>query len=362
MRVAVIVTARPSYAKLRPVIAALSKRSVDVQIVACASALLERYGNVSKIIAHDFPQIAITDVWSVLEGATLLTSAKETGGLLSELAAVLWRLRPDAAVVCADRHEVLAAAQAASYQNISLVHLQGGEKSGSVDDKVRDAVTHLSDLHCVCTEFAQHRVYGLTGDWNAIWRTGCPSLDEAKAALEQEPVTLDELSGVGASIDLSQPFVTVLMHPVTDAVEQAGAEIDRTIVACLASGFPTLVGWPGQDAGAEAMSKRIRLWGSRVRVFRNLPPSRFLKLLTQTACLVGNSSAGIREGSYLGVPVVNVGSRQTGRQRGPNVKDVSSGVSIYPALAEQIAHGPYRSSTLYGQGDAGERIAEVICR
>lgn len=361
MRVAVILTARPSYAKLRPVIAALVARSVDVQLIVCASALLERYGAVVNVVRKDFPDVPITEVWSTLEGSTLLTSAKETGILLNGLADTLSMWRPDGVLICADRHEVLGAAQAAAYCGVPLFHLQGGESSGSIDDKVRDAITHLADVHCVCTEFARGRVYGLIGDWDQIHLTGCPSIDEAKAALQGPPVTLDELSGVGASINLAQPFITILQHSVTSEVERAADDLDRSIVACLATGFPTVVFWPGQDAGAEAMSKRIRLWDGKIRAVRNLPPQRFLKLLTQTACLIGNSSAGIREASYLGVPVVNVGLRQQNRQRGPNVIDVMAVNGIYPAIAEQIAHGPYPSSTLYGDGAAAARIANVIC-
>ena len=361
MRVAVILTARPSWAKLSPVVGALVAHGVGVQLVVCASALLERYGAVVHVVRQAFPAVPIEEVWSTLEGATLETSARETGLLLVDLAGILRRLRPDAVVVCADRHEVLAAAQAARYQNVRLVHLQGGEQSGSVDAVVRDAITHLADVHCVCTRRAGYRVYGLTGAWSAIHVTGCPSIDEAHATIGQAPVTPEELSGVGCVVDLSQPFLTVLQHPVTGEVDQAADDLDRTIVACLATGCPTVVFWPGQDAGAEAMSKRLRLWDGRVRAVRNLPPQRFLKFLTQTACLVGNSSAGIREGSYLGVPVVNVGTRQQGRERGPNVRDVGDPAGIYPALAEQVAHGPYPSSRLYGDGHAAARIAQVIC-
>ena len=143
MRVAVVLTARPSYAKLKTVIVALLARHVDVQMICCASALLERYGRVVDVVRADFPQLEITEAWSTYEGANLITSAKETGALLTELGAVLSRLRPDVSVVCADRHEVLAAAQAAAYLHLPLLHLQGGERSGSIDDRIRDAITQL---------------------------------------------------------------------------------------------------------------------------------------------------------------------------------------------------------------------------
>lgn len=366
MRVAVIVTARPSYAKLKPVISALVSRSVDVQVIACASALLERYGYVRGIIGQDFPQLHITECYSTYEGATLVTSAKETGALLTELGARLHDLRPDVVVVCADRHEVLAAAQAAAYGHVPLVHVQGGERSGSIDDKVRDAITHLADIHCVSTEVARCRVYALTGDYNAVHLTGCPSIDVAKAAQADPPLTGAELQGTGPDLDLRYPFLIVLQHPVTNEADQAGAQMQATLEAVAQVPTPRIVFWPGEDAGADAMSQTIRAWRHQhpeqsIYTVKNFAPRRFLRLLTQASVLVGNSSAGIREASYLGVPVVNVGTRQHGRERGPNVVDVGYDAdAIWAASCDQIAHGPYPSSALYGRGDAGEKIAEVI--
>jgi UDP-hydrolysing UDP-N-acetyl-D-glucosamine 2-epimerase len=360
MRVAIVLTARPSYAKLQPVIRALLARQVDVQLIACASALLERYGAVVAVVRQDFPTLPITECWTTLEGSSLLTSAKETGGLLVDLSGVLDRLKPDAVVVCADRHEVLAAAQAAAYLNLPLVHLQGGEQTGSIDDKVRDSITHLADWHLVATARARHRVYGLTGDWERIMTIGCPSIDLACEAQTQPPVTVEELHGVGACVDLTDRFAIVLQHPVTS--DPHGPErLDQTILSVTAAGFPVLAFWPGQDAGAEAMSKTLRSWGKRVRAVRNLPPARFLRLLTQASVLVGNSSAGIRECSYLGVAVVNIGDRQQGRERAANVVDVPhENTAILDAVVRQATMGRYPSSRLYGRGDAGLRAAEVI--
>lgn len=367
MRVAVILTARPSYAKLKTVVAALVARQVDVQMICCASALLERYGKVVDIVRQDFPQLAVTECYSTYEGANLITSAKETGALLTELCAVLARFRPDAVLICADRHEVLAVAQAATYLHLPLVHLQGGERSGSIDDRIRDSITQLADWHCVSTEKAKYRVYALTGDWDRIVNTGCPSIDLAKQALSDPPVTLEELGGSGPRLDLASPFVIVLQHSVTDEAEQAGAQMLATLEAVGEISLPRIIFWPGEDAGQEAVAKAIRVWKDQrpdlaIHTVRNLPPARFLKLLTQCACLVGNSSVGIREGSYLGVPVVNIGTRQAGRERGPNVIESSHDEGcIIPSIEQQIAYGPYPSSPLYGRGDAGERIAEVLC-
>lgn len=360
MRVAVILTARPSWAKLEPVCRALQAMpDVELQIIACASALLERYGKVVDVVRKDYPIAA--EVYSTYEGANLLTSAKETGSLISGLVDCLSRLHPSCAVVCADRHEVVGAAQAVSYLHLPLVHLQGGERSGSIDDRARDAITALADIHCVATQRAKFRVYALTGAFDCVHWTGCPSVDVAKHAETEPPVTVTELGGAGAPIDLDQPFAVVLQHPVTNEMAEAADQMRETLEAVRAACLPAIVFWPGEDAGQEAMAKQIRLRQDHWHTVRSLPPSRFLRLLTQAQVLVGNSSAGIRECSYLGVPVVNIGSRQQGRERGPNVVDVPADRwAIAKAINRQVQHGRYASSSLYGRGDAGQQIAEVI--
>ena len=227
---------------------------------------------------------------------------------------------------------------------------------------MRDSITQLADIHCVSTERAKYRVYGLTGDWSCIWNTGCPSIDLAKQALSEPPVTWNEMGGAGVEFEeYPTPIVAWLQHPVTNEMAEAGAQMEATAAALRDAPYDVVAFWPGEDAGADAMSKTLRLSQDWCHTIRNLPPSRFLRFLTQCACLVGNSSAGIREASYLGVPVVNIGTRQQGRERGPNVIGAPHDtLSIRASIEHQIAHGPYQSSTLYGLGNAGERIAEVI--
>lgn len=361
MRIAVVCTARPSWSKLQTLCEALQARpEVELQIIACASALLERYGKVIDVIkAQGFT--VTEEVWSTYEGATLETSAKETGALASQLASTLSRLSPNCVVVCADRHEVLGAAQAGSYLHLPVVHLQGGERTGSIDDRVRDSITALAEYHFVCTERAKYRVVGLTGAYNRVWNVGCPSIDLAKRALCEPPVTNEELGGTGPAIDFTQPFVVLLQHPDTRYAENAHDEMVETLEAC--RGQQAIVFWPGQDAGMEGASKAIRERGGLFRTVRNLPPARYLRLLGQAACLIGNSSSGIRESAFLGTPVVNVGLRQWGRERAANVLDGPHDREwIQEAIRAQMACGRYPRSGLYGQGNAGERIAEVLCQ
>lgn len=347
-KIAVVITARPSYSRIRSVLTALMARAdVDLQVICAASAVVTRFGKVSDIIKADgFPVVA--EISSVVEEDSLANSALSTGLLLTQLAGTFERLKPDVVVTIADRHETIATAIAASYQNIKLCHLLGGEVSGSIDDKVRNAVTQLADVHCVATQQAADMILsmrdrGYRGAWSTIHVTGCPSIDLAAEAIRLGPM------GDGR--------VIVVQHPVTTEADQAGEQMQVTVNALRE--FDPLYFWPGEDAGAQAMSKVLRMEG--IKPVRNLSPVGFLRLLLGSSCLVGNSSVGIRECSFMGVPVVNIGNRQDGRERGPNVLDV-------PHHVEEIRHAVERfdgrlnfpKSTLYGDGHAGERIARIL--
>lgn len=360
MTIAVVITSRPSYARLKTLILAL-KDDAEVRLIVTGAALLDRYGAVSDLIEQECGPIAHKG-WTVFEGETHETTAKTTAATLMEVAGALRRLQPDAVVVHADRHEVLGAAMAARYLELPLIHLQGGEQTGSIDDRVRDAITQLATYHLVSTDAAAARVARMRpGARYAV--TGCPSLDVAREARTAAPVASHELSGDGPEIDTSRPFLVVLQHPVSDHADQAFFEMAETLRGCEATGLPLVVFWPGNEAGTDGVSKAIRLRKGKypMRTVRNLPPHRFLTLLTQATCLVGNSSVGIREAGFLGVPVVNIGDRQQGRERAGNVLDVGDdATAITHAIKTQIWHGPYLPSYLYGDGQGGERMAKVI--
>jgi UDP-hydrolysing UDP-N-acetyl-D-glucosamine 2-epimerase len=368
-KICVVITARPSYARIRTALEALRDRNdIELQIVLAASALLERYGRVENVIQKD----GFTPDWrisSIFEGESLLSAAKSTGTGLMETATAFANLQPDAVVTIADRFETIATAIAASYQNIPLVHIQGGEVTGNIDDRVRHAVTKLADYHLVSTEGAAARVVSMGEDPQRVVMTGCPSIDIARAAREGEPVNGDifaRFGGVGRVFDLSRKFVVVLQHPVTTEYGEAYDQAAATLHAVHETGVPTIWFWPNVDAGSDGTSKAIRVFHENnpdapFHFFRSLPPEDFNRLLTQAAAIVGNSSAAIRECAYLGTPAVNIGSRQTGRERGPNVIDVGYDEGeISGALRRQLDHGRYPASTIYGDGTAGVRIAETI--
>jgi UDP-hydrolysing UDP-N-acetyl-D-glucosamine 2-epimerase len=370
-RICVLVTARPSYSRIRSALRAIQQHpELELQLVVGASALLERYGNAIHAIEHD-GFVPAARVYMVLEGENLVTSAKSTGLGLVELATVFDNLQPDAVVTVADRYETLATAVAASYMNIPVVHVQGGEVTGSIDEKVRHAVTKLANLHLVSTQLARERVIRLGEDPESVVLTGCPSIDiaadvAAHPALDFDP--FERYGGVGPREDLSNGYLVVMQHPVTTEYEEARKQVDQTLYAVKDLGLPVLWFWPNVDAGSDGTSKGIRMFREKEKpanfhFFRNMLPEDFLRLLYRATAIVGNSSVAIRECSFLGVPAVNIGSRQTGRERGRNVIDVDHDApAIADAIREHLRRGRPEPDRLYGDGRAGDRIADTLAR
>ena len=323
-KICVVVTARPSYSRIRTALRAIQEHpGLELQLVVAASALLDRYGNAIQAIERDGFPIAAR-VYMVVEGENLVTSAKSTGLGLVELATVFDNLRPDAVVTIADRYETLATAVAAAYMNIPLVHVQGGEVTGSIDEKVRHAVTKLANLHLVSPPGAAERVTRLGEEPASVVVTGCPSIDiaaEVAAAPAFDFDPFEKYGGVGPTNDLSNGYLVVMQHPVTTEYEDARQQVEETLYAVKDFGLPVLWFWPNVDAGSDGTSKGIRVFRERedpahFHLFRNRYPEDCLRLLCGATAIVGNSSVAIRECSFLGVAAVNIGTRQLGRERG----------------------------------------------
>lgn len=368
-KVCVVVTARPSYSRIKTALRAIQDHpGLTLQLVVGASALLDRYGTAVHYIESDGFEIAAR-VYMVLEGENLAAMAKTTGLGLLELATVFDNLKPDVVVTIADRYETLATAVAASYMNIPVAHVQGGEITGSIDEKVRHAVTKLANLHFPSTQPAADRVVRMGERPDSVFVTGCPSIDLAAEVLASPALDFDpfqKYGGVGATLDVSQGYIVVMQHPVTTEYDHAREHALATLRAVHEVGMPTLWFWPNVDAGSDGTSGAIRHFResenpSNIHYFKNMAPNDFLRLIYNSRCLVGNSSVGIRECSYLGVPVVNIGTRQGGRDRASNVLDVGyEQAEIAAGIRARAGRGRFQSDHLYGDGGAGERIARLL--
>jgi len=369
-KVCVVITARASYARIRSVLTAIKGHpDLELQLVVAASAVLDRYGNADRVMVAEGFTID-RRVYMVIEGENLVTSAKSTGIGMAELATVFDNLRPDMVVTIADRYETMATAIAASYMHIPLVHIQGGEITGSIDEKVRHAITKLADLHMVSSENAAERVIRMGERPDRVFMTGCPSIDVARHAIEESSIDVEDLferyGGVGERPQLSDGYIVVLQHPVTTEYTASQQHVEETLHAIAESDMPTFWFWPNVDAGSDGTSKGIRAFRERhklsqVHFFKNLPPEDFIRVLYNSRCIVGNSSVAIRECAYLGVPAVNIGTRQEGRDRGGNVIDVPyDRGAILAAIRKRLGDGRLESDLLYGDGHSGQRIADLL--
>jgi len=368
-KIAVVITARPSYSRVKTVLTAIKKHpELELQLIIAASALLDRYGSAVNYIEKDGFEIT-AKVFNVLEGENLTAAAKTTGIGILELSTVFDNLRPDIVVTVADRFETMATAISASFMNIPLAHIQGGEVTGNIDEKVRHSITKLADYHFVASENAKQRVIQLGENEAVVFNTGCPSIDIAQEVSKHSSLTFnpyEKYGGVGSQPDLSNGYIVVMQHPVTNEYQDSRKHIEATLRAIQTINKPTLWFWPNVDAGADGTSSGIRSFREKykmenVHFFKNMEGDDFLNLLNASLCLIGNSSVGIRECAYLGVPVVNIGSRQNRRDRGENVVDVSYDENeIVSAITSILSQNNRSKSNVYGGGDAGEKIALLL--
>jgi UDP-hydrolysing UDP-N-acetyl-D-glucosamine 2-epimerase len=368
-KICVVINSRANYGRIKSFLAAVQENpDLELQLIVGASAMLYRFGAVIDIIRADgFEPVSV--VYSIVEGETPSTMAKSTGLGILELATQFENLKPDVVLTVADRFETLATAVAASYMNIPLAHTQGGEFTGSIDESVRHAITKLSHIHFPATERAGKILVQMGEDPGRIFVTGCPAMDLAAEECQIDCGDLfQKYGGTGTKLDWNQPFLVVLQHPVTTEYHEAYDQTQQTLEAVKRTGMQTVWFWPNVDAGSDAVSKALRTFIAQngkapFHFYRNFSPGDYVRLINRCSCLVGNSSSGIREGSFLGTPCVNVGTRQNQRERSANVVDVVHDVeAIFQAVTAQVSHGRYASSFLYGDGKAGKRMADVLVK
>jgi len=368
-KICVVIGSRANYSSIKSAMRAIATRpDLELLVVVGASALLDRYGSVVELIeAEGFKPAA--KVHMLIEGETPATMAKSTGLGLLELPTVFETLGPDYVLTVGDRFETMATTLAAAYMNIPVAHTMGGEVSGTIDESIRHAVTKFAHLHFPASAGARQRIIRLGEPPDSVHLVGCPRIDLVAEIIDGGINGLGPdifLEGVGDALDLTQPFLLVSQHPVTTEYGTGEEQINATLAAVREIGLPAIVLWPNADAGSEDIARGIRKAREHGRAggmhfFKNLPVDLYVRLMARTACLVGNSSSGVREGAYIGTPVVNIGTRQAGRERAGNVIDVGYAPgAIAQAIRQQLDQGRYPMDALYGDGKAGDRIAAVL--
>jgi UDP-hydrolysing UDP-N-acetyl-D-glucosamine 2-epimerase len=362
------ITSRAYYGRSQMLIRKLhSHPDIDLKLMLGGSILLDKY---SRHIADDITAGGFdieASLFNVIEGGNHVAMAKTACLTALDFTNNLYTSEPDVIVICGDRFEQLAIAMAAAYLNITIAHIEGGDVTGSIDESVRHAITKLAHFHFVTNADAERRVLAMGEDPAFVFNTG--SLDVELAAHVTTTITSEQINalGVGHDVDIEQPFLMVVQHPVTTESNNR-AHLETTLNVVASFDLPTIWFWPNPDAGTGEMADSLRHMRERhpeltanMRFITNVPANDFIALLAHASCLVGNSSAGIKECSFLGTPVVNIGARQQGRLSGEHVTHVGyDGTEIGAAIATQLAHGRYEPSHIYFKDNASDTIVDLL--
>lgn len=368
-KICIILTTRGNYAKMKGVMQEIQNTPLlELQLILAGGAILDRYGlSAKELVNSEFRVDRL--IHFMVEGENPIAMAKSSGMAVIEFSTAFENLQPDVVIIIADRFECLSIAMAAGYMNIPLAHVEGGEVSGSIDESVRHAITKLSHLHFPATRDSAERIKKLGEDPSTIFHIGCTSLDIiAKVDIDNlKPLMLlQKKSGVGPVVDLKRPYLVVIQHPVTTEYEKNHSNVKETIEAIKELQMNTVWIWPNMDAGSDGISKGIRMFRENskpdfIHFFKSLPIEYFAPLLNNAACILGNSSSGIRESAFLGIASVNIGTRQSGRERSKNIIDVGyDRIQVIKAVKKQLEHGPYQMDPIYGDGNACRRLIEVL--
>jgi len=363
-RVAVVTGSRAEYGLLRPVMHEIKRSGLELRVVVAGMHLLPEHGDTAREIEADgyevsarVPMSAETDEPAAMAGAI----SKGIAGLSDAFEAI----DPDVVLILGDRVEAFAAAIAAAAGNRALAHLHGGEVTrGGLDESMRHAITKLAHLHFAATEASRRRIIQMGEAADRVFLVGAPGLDAARTGRRLSTAELEKRLGA----PISRPLVVLVQHPVTTRAGDAADELRETLEAIGMSSPRTICLYPNSDAGGRRMIQVLESFRDQpwLTAIPNLEHDAYLTLLGMADVLVGNTSSGIIEAPYFHLPVVNVGERQAGRERGDNVIDVA-------AHRDEIARGldtalrdrafrerAARGASPYGDGHASEAIVAVL--
>jgi UDP-N-acetylglucosamine 2-epimerase (non-hydrolysing)/GDP/UDP-N,N'-diacetylbacillosamine 2-epimerase (hydrolysing) len=362
--IAVVTTSRADYSHLYwPLKELAAHPEVNLKLIVLAAHLSPEYGTTVTEIERDGFAIA-SRIECLLSSDSDVGMAKTLGLAILGLTDALAQMRPDILLLIADRYEMLAPASVALTLRIPVAHIEGGEISeGAIDDAVRNALTKMAHIHFTSTHTARARVISMGEEPWRVHRAGAPSLDHLRRSTL---LTRDQLQQA-LGLSLADQITVVAYHPVT-LFKDTTAEADAVFAALDALPGQIIFCYPNSDTGSHHLINRIRSYcatHTNAHLFINLPSITYWSLLRETTVLLGNSSSGIMEAASFALPVVNVGMRQQGRERGPNILDAEAIVdSIHKQLS--LAHEPaFRESlrsveNIYGDGHAAERIVAVL--
>ncbi|XP_009950458.1 PREDICTED: bifunctional UDP-N-acetylglucosamine 2-epimerase/N-acetylmannosamine kinase isoform X2 [Leptosomus discolor] len=365
LRVCVATCNRADYSKLAPIMFGIKAEPqfFELDVVVLGSHLIDDYGNTYRMIEQDDFDIH-TRLHTIVRGEDEAAMVESVGLALVKLPDVLNRLKPDIMIVHGDRFDALALATSAALMNIRILHIEGGEVSGTIDDSIRHAITKLAHYHVCCTRSAEQHLIAMCEDHDRILLAGCPSYDKLLSAKNKDYMSVIRM-WLGEDVK-TRDYIVALQHPVTTDIKHSIKMFELTLDALISFNKRTLVLFPNVDAGSKEMVRVMRKKGiehhPNFRAVKHVPFDQFIQLVAHAGCMIGNSSCGVREVGAFGTPVINLGTRQTGRETGENVlhvRDADTQDKILHALQLQFGK-QYPCSKIYGDGNAVPRILKFL--
>lgn len=358
---------RAEYGLMRETLLAANRHpKLSLEIAVTGMHLMPQFGLTINEIKKD--KFKIHRIEAVYEKDNKESMAKFIGDFSLKFTKLVKSIKPDIILVQGDRAEMLAAATVGAYLTIPVAHTHGGDVTMTVDEFARHAITKLAHIHFPATQKSARRIIKMGENPKNIFVVGAPGLDSIK---NQQLLDKKELSGI-YNVDFSKPVILGLQHPVTTQVSDASYQMQQTLEAIKESGHQAIFIYPNADAGGRAMIKMLEKYKSKNRkkpflnIYENIPSKEYLSLLKNVSCMVGNSSSGIIESIPFGLPVVNIGIREQGRERSQNIIDVEHNKEeIKKAIAkaiydEELKKKIKKSKNPYGSGNAGKRIADIL--
>ncbi|MFB5166834.1 UDP-N-acetylglucosamine 2-epimerase [Parageobacillus toebii] len=361
-RVAYITGTRADFGRMYYTLKEIEKNSnLELLLIVTGMHLSEDYGLTIQEIEKEFKVSAKVDMLiSNDEGSSM---AQSLGLAIINLTQVLKIIKPDILLLLGDRGEMLAGAIAAAHMNIPIVHIAGGDVSGTIDESIRHAISKFSHFHLTSTKEHAERLMSMGEEPHRIKVVGAPDLDAIKHMCFLDKDTLSER----LKVKLDSKFLILAFHPVTTELKDLENQFYETIEAIKEIGLQTIIIQPNSDAGNQIIRRILaKEYSDKFFIYNNIPYREFLSLLSHASVLVGNTSSGIIEAPSLGVPFVNIGNRQQGRMRAKNVIDVPPNKkNIYQAIEKALNDQQFLSTVKkrenpYGDGYAYKRITDFI--
>ena len=362
-KISITTGTRSEYGILRELIKEISKsKKLELYLLVTGTHLSKKFGYTINEIKKDKIPIH-AKIKMIPSGNTPYDMSVSLGKGIIGFSKIFKKIKPDLNVVLGDRDEALASALAASHMNIPNAHIHGGEISQGIDEYNRHAITKISNIHFAATKKSKERIIKMGENRRNVILTGSPSIDEIKMSKISSKHELEKKY----LVDLDKPLFLLIQHPVTTEFEKSGLQIKMTLDALSKLKNQTIAILPNSDAGNEQIINQLRIFSKKcnfLKVFPNLPRNDYLGFLRHCSALIGNSSSGLIEGSYLHTPVVNIGIRQLGREKDVNVIDVPifSKSLILNALKKSLKkkNKKIKNSSIYGTGNASKKIVQYL--